>query len=279
MTENKKARIGIIGYGFVGKAVEYGFQNRNTEIKKYDKFLPTDPFEETVDFADFIFICLPTPYKGDRIDLSIIDEMIGRIAERTNGTEKIIIIKSTVIPGTTKRLAEAYPDTKFVFNPEFLREKTSNEDFVNADRTVIGSFNKDAAERVRELYESRFPQIPQTFITDPTSAEMTKYMANLLLATRVIFANEMFELTEKLGIDYNAVKEMVVADKRMGNSHLDISPERGFGGKCFPKDLIALMGLYEDLGLSPDLLRTVWDKNLKIRKVKDWEDIPFVKTA
>ena len=99
------------------------------------------------------------------------------------------------------------------------------------------------------------------------------------LATKVLFANELYDLCQKLEIPYDDVKIMVQADRRIGKSHFEIAPERGFGGKCFPKDLIALIGLYQELGVDASLLETVWKKNLAIRTVKDWEDIPFVKTG
>ena len=116
------------------------------------------------------------------------------------------------------------------------------------------------------------------FQSDPTTAEMVKYMANCYLATKVIFANEMFDLCEKLGIKYEEVKKLTVADHRIFDSHLDVTTMRGFGGKCFPKDMMALIGLADQLGVETELLDTAWKKNLKIRKVKDWEEIPFAVT-
>jgi UDPglucose 6-dehydrogenase len=95
------------------------------------------------------------------------------------------------------------------------------------------------------------------------------------LATKVIFANEMYDICQKMGIKYQEVKEMVVADKRIGKSHLDVTTVKGFGGKCFPKDLLALRALAKKKGVDTSILDTVWKRNLKIRKVKDWEEIPF----
>ena len=101
-------------------------------------------------------------------------------------------------------------------------------------------------------------------------------MANSFLATKVIFANEIYDLCTKLNVNYEDVKKMVVSDKRIGSSHLDITKERGFGGKCFPKDLIAFLALFKELQIDNSLLEAVHDKNNRIRKVKDWETIPFV---
>ncbi len=113
------------------------------------------------------------------------------------------------------------------------------------------------------------------FQTDSTTAEMVKYMANSYLATKVIFANEMFNICQALGIKYEEVKNMVVADHRIFDSHLDVTTAKGFGGKCFPKDVVALIGRAKELKVEPKLLETAWSINKKIRNVKDWEEIPF----
>lgn len=273
-TAKRKFRIGIVGYGFVGQAVEYGFSNH--EIHIYDKYKDFESLVEVVKSSDYIFVCLPTPIKADEsgIDLKIMDESIKQLAELTAGTDKIIVIKSTVVPGTTARYEKQYPRSLFCFNPEFLREASFLQDFVNADRIVIGSTNDQVTRRVSALYQAVLPLCP-IYLTDPTSAEMVKYMANCYLATKVIFANEMAEICEKLGIKYEEVKKMVVADKRIEDGHLDITTLRGFGGKCFPKDLLALRALAKRKGVDTKILDAVWAKNLKIRKVKDWEEIPF----
>ncbi len=281
LQQDSPARIGIIGYGFVGHAVAYGFGesdiNFKSQILWYDRYKEdTMPLKEVIEKSEFIFICLPTPMKENEtgIDLGIIDEMIEKIAALTDGTDKIIVIKSTVTPGSTLNYAKKYPKSNFAFNPEFLTEANYLEDFVNADRTVIGATNDLVSRRVVVLYRQRFPK-QKIFRTDPTTAEMVKYMANAYLSMKVLFANEMYEICQALGIKYEEVKEMVVADHRIYNSHLDITTARGFGGKCFPKDIVALIGRAKELGIDTKLLDSVWEKNKKIRKVHDWEEIPF----
>jgi len=267
--------IGIIGKGIVGNAVEYGFK-KFCDIKYYDKFQESDTLESVVKFAEHIFVCLPTLYKDNKIDLSIIDENMEEISYYAKSTDKIITIKSTVVPGTTRNYSKKYPDCNFCFNPEFLTEANYLEDFVNTDRVVVGSDNDRVRIRVMDLYRMHgFSKTP-IFGTDLTTAEMVKYMANCFLSTKVIFANEMYALCEKLGIKYEEVKKMVVADKRIHDSHLDVTTSKGYGGKCFYKDMVALMGLYKDLDLDYSLLKSVHEKNLKIRKNHDWEEIPFV---
>lgn len=270
----RKVNIGVIGYGMVGQAVAYGFSNNNVLI--FDKYKESETVEYVVKNSDYIFICLPTPIKkdGSGIDLSIINENIKEITKFTDNTDKIVVIKSTVIPGTTEGYIKKFSKTLFCFNPEFLTERAFLQDFINTDRIIIGSDNSLVFRRVSSIYQSIMPNTP-IFQTDPTSAEMVKYMANCLLATKVIFANEMFDICERLKINYDEVKGMVTADQRIGKSHLDITSLRGFGGKCFPKDLLALRGLANKLKVDTTILDAVWKKNLKIRKVHDWEEIPF----
>ncbi|MDP3733063.1 MAG: hypothetical protein Q8Q91_00835, partial [Candidatus Daviesbacteria bacterium] len=225
--------------------------------------------------SEFIFVSVPTPILENEsgIDLSIVEEVVGEVAKEIEGTDKILIIKSTVVPGTTASFEKKYPNVQICFNPEFLTEANFLEDFVTADRVIVGSSNDLISRRVLSLYKNRFPKMP-AFQTDTTTAEMVKYMANCYLASKVIFANEMFDICSKLGIKYEEVKKLVTADHRIFDSHLDITTARGFGGKCFPKDLLALRAMAKEKGVDTAILDTVWDKNLKIRKVRDWEEIP-----
>lgn len=270
------SKIGIIGHGFVGKAVEYGFKNSH-EIVIYDINIPSSSLEAVVRECDFIFISVPTPMTKDytEIDLSIFDGVFKNTVEmaRKLNCEPILVLKSTITPGTTRRLAQTYNWPRTLFNPEFLTQANYLEDFIHADRVVIGGDNIDCRQQLVDLYQTSFPETP-VFQTDPTSAEMVKYMANTYLATKVIYGNEMAELCEKLGINYDQVRQMVVADKRIYDSHLNVAPERGFGGKCFPKDTVAILGLARKLGVNLSILESAWKKNLQIRKNRDWEDIP-----
>ncbi len=275
-----KQHLGIIGYGIVGQALSYGFSQPEIkdeyEIRFYDKYKETESLKSVVAASEFIVSCLPTPMKDDEsgIDLSIIEESIKEISQYTNHTEKIIVIKSTVAPGTTASLEKKYPESHFAMNPEFLTEANFLEDFVNADRNIIGANNDLTSRRLVALYKQRFPTT-KIFQTDTTTAEMVKYMANTFLATKVIFANEMYGICQALGIKYEEVKSMVVGDHRIFDSHLDVTTSRGFGGKCFPKDIVALIGRAKELKIDTTLLETIWNINKKIRKIKDWEEIPF----
>jgi UDPglucose 6-dehydrogenase len=273
------ATLGIIGYGIVGQALAYGFEQKSggkDSIVFYDKFKDSLPLEEVVKQSEFIFICLPTPMKADEsgIDLSIIDDSIKKVVKITDKTDKIVVIKSTVVPGTTASFETLYPNTHFAFNPEFLTEANYLHDFVNADRTVIGANNDLVKRRVASLYRARFPE-STIYLTDPTSAETVKYFANNFLATKVAFANMMYDFCEAKGINYDEVKNMATADPRIGLSHLGVTTERGFGMKCFPKDMVALLGEARRIGADFSVLESIWDYNKRIRKVHDWKEIPF----
>ena len=272
--------LGIIGYGFVGQAVANGFNVASAgkdTIRFFDKYKDTLPLEEVVRKSEFIFVGLPTPMKEDEsgIDLSIIEEVVTEIAKYTNDTDKIVILKSTITPGTTASLEKAHPKTQFCFNPEFLTEANFLEDFLNADRTVIGAGNDLVSRRVAVIYRQRFPKT-KIYQTDPTTAETVKYFANSFLSLKVTFANYFYDYCQKIGIKYEEVKRMAAKDPRIVDSHLDVTTMRGFGGKCFPKDLVALMEEFKKAGVEIDLLETMWKYNKKIRKIHDWEEIPFV---
>ncbi len=271
------SKIGVVGFGYVGQALRYGFESQESKIYFYDKFKHSSSLKEVVENSEFIFVCVPTPYKDDKIDLRIMDENIDEIARYAVGKDKIIIIKSTVIPGTTRNYAKKYPGCNFCCNPEFLTEANSLQDFMNPDRIIIGVEGEKTKERVLSLYKEHFPTVP-IFFTTFTGAEIAKYMANAFLATKVIFANEIYDLCQKLGVNYEDVKNMVAADKRIGASHFKVTKEGGFGGKCFFKDMVALISLFDEHGVDVSLLKTVLRKNLNIRKVRDWESIPFVKS-
>lgn len=269
--------IGIIGWGVVGKATGETFsKDPSNEIFWTDKFIQGPfTFDEVIKKSDFIFVCVPTPMFSDEsgIDLSIIKNVVKKASKQMSGTNKVLIIKSTVVPGTTASLAKKYPKVKFAMTPEFLTEINASWDSLHPDRIVIGSENEADAIEIAKLYRRILGYDVKMFITDPTTAEMVKYMANTFMATKIIFGNEMRELSEKLNINYDDVKKMVGMDPRIGESFFSVSPFKGFGGKCFPKDTVALLGLAKKLKVDLSILESAWKKNLKIRKIKDWEEI------
>jgi UDPglucose 6-dehydrogenase len=272
--------IGVIGYGYVGGATGEGFaSNKDNEVFWYDKFKESpNTLDEVIEKSDFIFVCVPTPifedYSG--MDMSIVEGVIDQIAPKVKGTDKIIIIKSTSLPGTTRKMAQKYPEINFVMNPEFLTQERAKEDFMKPYRTVIGTDSKDVGFRVQKLFETILPKSQPYYITDTASAELIKYMSNLILASKVLLANEFYEIAQKVGANYLDVRAAVEADPRIG-THLGVpgpDGDMGFGGACFPKDMVGILGLAKSLKLDVSALEAIWKKNLKVRKTRDWESMP-----
>lgn len=273
------ANIGFIGWGIVGQATGKGLaRNKKNKVFWYDKYKRSPcTLDEVLQKSEFIFLCVPTPMYSDHsgIDSSIIDSVVAEVAPKVAGSKKVLIIKSTVIPGTTAKYAKKYPRVKFAMIPEFLTEKQANWDFLHPARTIIGSKDRQVALRLKRLHQTVLPKDAPYFLTDTTSSELAKYMANIMLAEKIMLANEFYFLAQKLGIKYDAVRQMVEGDRRIG-SHIKVPGHDGsfgFGGKCFPKDIVALLGLGRKLKIDLSVMETIWKKNLKIRKIHDWEEI------
>ena len=270
-------KIGIIGYGFVGEATGTGFaKSKENKVFWFDKFKDSpNTFDEVVKNSEFIFVCLPTPmfrdYSGQ--DISIVKEVLESLAPIVSNTDKIIIVKSTVLPGTTASFAKKYPKVNFAMNPEFLTQVKAKEDFLNPARTVIGVKDKKVGERIAKIYKTILPKDQKYFITGLTEAEITKYMSNLMLASKIILANEFYFLSKKVGADYEQISPAVEADKRIG-TFLKVpgwDGDFGFGQACFPKDMLGLLSFANQKNIDMSVLRAIWKKNLKIRKKRDWE--------
>ncbi len=272
--------VGVIGYGYVGSATGAGFSsNSENKVFWYDKFKKSqNTLDEVIEKSDFIFVCVPTPIFSDYsgMDMSIVESVIDQVAPKISGTDKILIIKSTSLPGTAEKFMKKYPGVNFVMNPEFLTQKNANRDFLNPARTVIGTRLQGIADRVVKLYKTILPKNQPYIITDPTSAEVAKYMGNLMLASKVLLANEFYDLSQKVGANYLDVQKIVESDPRIG-THLGVpgpDGDRGFGGACFPKDTIGILGLAKKMKVDMSALKAIWDKNIKIRKNRDWEEMP-----
>lgn len=248
-----KPKIGIIGVGYVGGAVKYWFEKQNSPLFLYDKYKKIGSFQK-VNKAEIIFICVPTPFneKGWGYDDSAIWESLDNL----NGS-KIVVIKSTVLPGTTEKAQKKFPQHKILFNPEFLLAKTALQDFLKPKRQIIGVTNKSKKEAQRIL--KILPQAPFKKIVPATEAETIKYFGNAFLATRVIFANQMYDVCQRLGINYERVKECAGKDSRVGQSHFGIfhNGYRGYGGACLPKDTKAFIQFCSKIGAKPKLLKTL----------------------
>ena len=273
-----KYNIGIIGNGFVGSSISAGF-GLYASIRIYDKnpAKSVNTLEETINQSDFIFISVPTPMKsvtGGKIDLKIMDSVFEEISAINTRKDNIFIVKSTVIPGTVERYVEMYPDMNIIFSPEFLTERAARLDFINTARIVLGG-EKDLLDRAEGLFRVRFPHT-RILKTDLSTAQFIKYMANCFFSVKLSFMNEMLQAAEAADIDWKDAVEGFITDGRIGNSHIDIpghDGSRGFGGKCFPKDLNAFIGFFEELGIDPAVMKASWKKNLEVRKNHDWAEI------
>ena len=275
-------KIGIIGVGFVGGATDYVLKKVH-EIYKYDKYKkPYNSekcFEDLAINSECIFICVPTPMQPNgAIDYSNIDGSINQLLEKIEKVgrkpeELLVIIRSTAVSGTTDKLAKKYP-FKFAFNPEFLREQHAIEDMKNTDRIVIGASEPESYEKIIQIYKPVFPNA-KYILANRKEAEMIKYTANVFLASQIAIANEIWKICEATEIDYDKVKEAVLFDIRIGKN-INVpghDGDFGFGGKCFPKDLNALIYLAREHNYRPYLLEEVWRLNERVRKNKDWLEI------
>ena len=267
-------KIGIVGQGFVGSAVYAGFKNYfNVETFDLNKKSTCDSLKTLVEKSQFIFICLPTPMEKDgKCHIGIVENVISEI--NSISTKKILIVKSTIPPGTTEKWNKKYKNVDIVFNPEFLTEANALDDFKNQTRIVLGGTRKSNA-RVKRLFTKAFPKVP-VIHTSSTIAEMVKYVTNCFLATKVSFANEMYQICDYLKIDYDKVIEYAKHDDRLGYSHWNVpgpDGDFGYGGHCFPKDVKALINVAMELesSITPTILNATNSKNDEVRKNRDWE--------
>jgi len=259
-------KVSIIGHGFVGKALENGL-NDNIETLIIDPVYKNKISDITLFDPDYIFICVPTPManNGDQ-DLSILNKVIQELTELDVNSE--IVLKSTVLPNNISVIEESIPD--IIYNPEFLTEKNSFEDFVNGDLIVLGRRNRNF-EQISAFYKNHTKcKTKNIVLTDLIAASLIKYTINSYLASKVIFFNELANLFKKSGTNENWDNFIaaVSKDSRVGKSHMKVpGPDGryGFGGACFPKDTKALYK-YSLLEESPlEILEKVIELNNHIR--------------
>jgi len=263
----KDLKMGIIGVGMVGGAIKRYFEKQGKGVLVYDKGQNLGSLNE-VNLADMIFICVPTPYdEAKGFDLSYVREA----CKNVNGN-KIIVIKSTVLPGTTEKLQKEYPQHKFLFNPEFLTELTADQDMSYPDRQIVG-YTKESYDVAGDVLMI-LPLAPFEKIMPATEAEMVKYFGNTWFAAKVVFANQIYDLCQKIGVDYDTIMESASADKRIGRSHLEVWHKgyRGYGGKCLPKDIKALIQFADLNGVDLKLHKIVEEINNKLMQDQGIED-------
>ena len=259
-------KIGIIGYGFVGKALSNAF-HESVDIFKVDPKLDST-IENLKEFdPEATFVCLPTPMNDDGTqDISTVEEVFLKIKKLN--IAGLIVLKSTVHPGNIEKLEKILPN--FVYNPEFLREKHASEDFINSNLIVFGG-KQDSTKILSKLYKKYTKCISNDYVfTDIVSASLIKYTINSFLATKVIFFNEIHNLFSALetGESWENFTHFLTKDKRIGDSHMAVPGHDGrfgFGGACLPKDSSAIIKYAENLNVELGLIKNIINTNNRIR--------------
>jgi len=229
----------------------------------------TTELKHALDNSLIVFLAVGTPSAADgSSDISAILEVAGQIAEHLS-EYRIIVTKSTVPVGTHKIVSDLIRSRTavpfdYVSNPEFLKEGAAVNDFLSPDRIIIGTDNAEARRILSQLYAPFMRKSRRLLFMDPASAEMTKYAANTMLATRISFINEIAELCEKLGADVELVRQGLGSDSRIGSAFL--FPGVGFGGSCFPKDIRAIIHMGEQAGVDMKIAKAAQQVNTAARR-------------
>lgn len=303
------ATVGQIGYGFIGNAVVELFRPF-CNVVVYDKFQAQKNYEgrerlpkvalcndldSVVKLADVIFAAVPTPMRRTgECDTSIIESVVQEVQNtairiRRDINDFILVIKSTVPPGFTKKMQDKYA-LRILFSPEFLTEANAVQDFKKANRVLLGGDIEDArivfkffegvwpSRVLGPAYDPSHPDGPVQIIQCESGvAEMVKLSTNVHLTAKVMISNELYLICEKAGIPYEDVKLLTQLDRRIGTSHMNVpGPDGhlGYGGHCFVKDTQSLGFISEQLGASTQggsLFRDLHERNLEIREDRDWE--------
>jgi len=236
-------KLGIVGHGFVGTAVDHGFTR---DVRKFivdPKHNSTNTIEDLIKFKpDAVFVCVPTPQlESGECNTTILEDVMRQL---NNSKGLLVIVKSTVPAYKLQNIKDQCVDLRIVYNPEFLTEKNYMNDFINPPMHVFGGINADT-DAVEKLYRehSDCKECP-VYKTDMVTASMVKYCINSFLATKVTFMNEMYDVLKAArGTDWNTFSKIIATDPRMGNTHLKVpgnDGQRGYSGSCFPKDTNAL---------------------------------------
>lgn len=263
--KSTKLRVGIIGLGMVGEPVRRWFEDFNGYKRGKDLFCydadPKKSFKDDVNRSDVVFVAVPTPPNPDgSCNTSIVESVVSQIKDG-----KVVVVKSTVSPGTVQRLQDKYPKKRFIFNPEFLTESQAWEDFISPDRQIVSTTAKsetDAVEILNLLPRKNFIR-PWTSdyakkSVNTTEAEMGKYASNVFGFIKVAYGNILADLAhamtlkyaaekKKTKVNYENIKDLISADLRIGPAWLNVSHGNycGAGGYCFPKDMAAFISFAE----------------------------------
>jgi UDPglucose 6-dehydrogenase len=280
--------IGIIGQGFVGSALRDYFDRDDPRggrfsLVTYDKEKGGD-INSVVSQSDVIFVCVPTPMReSGECFTGIVESVLSDIEKTAVAVNRridefVVCIKSTIPPGFIGRARKIHPLMRITFNPEFLREAHAVEDMLNSNRFVVGGSTDDANVVLSCFYRQDIDRASSGELlllrVGDDVAEMVKLFTNGILFTKVVFANEIYQMCERLGIDFNEVRMVSAIDPRVGLSHTQVpGPDGhlGAGGHCFPKDMNNLRFEARRLGTNERLFSAVLERNDELRDERDWE--------
>ncbi len=264
-TNLKDLKIGFIGQGWIGKHYADDFEARGFNVVRYSQDEEHKRNGDVIAGCDIVFIAVPTPSTPQGFDDSILREVIKKV-----GRGKIAVIKSTILPGTTESIQQDNPDIFVTHSPEFLSEVSAAYDASHPNRNIIGiPVTNDEYREKGNLILKTLPDAPYNLVCFSRDAEMVKYGGNNWFYFKVVFINMLYDLTKELGCNWEVVKTSMMADPRVGSTHLDPIHKsgRGAGGHCFIKDFAAFTQVYnEKIGdeFGVKLLEAMKNKNLDL---------------
>lgn len=266
MEYKKDPLLGFIGQGYVGKSYADEFESRGFSVVRYSHEEPHIHNKEKIREADIVFIAVPTPTRPEGFDSSIVREVLSLV-----GAGKIAVIKSTLLPGTTHDLAQAFPNIFVVHSPEFLSESTASSDVSTPRRNIIGiPEQSDAYKEIAKYLLSLFPSAPYELVCGAREAELIKYANNTFFYTKVVFMNILYDLALAHGCTWEDIRDAMANEPWIGPMHIDPVHKtgRGGGGMCYIKDFAAFRSQYENLNkddaIGVELLRAIEKKNLDL---------------
>jgi len=256
-------KIGVIGCGVVGEAhaklcEAFGHRVfRNDRVPKdADNYYGKSDLKK---HCEMIFLCLPTPSTSNGISMKVFDEVMSGL----EGFKGLVVIKSTVLPTTCDSYSALY-NLRIAHNPEFLTEANAVVDAMQPDKIIIGrkEEDKELVDMLIDLYSPFIKKGVEVFITNTVTSELSKYASNCFLAMKVSFANEWFDICKQWKhVDYDVIKNSLYADKRIGDTHLDVKQTRYWNGHCFPKDTVAMHNMCKLLNIDDKMLHATIMKN------------------
>lgn len=262
--EKKALKIGFVGQGYVGKNYADDFEDRGYEVVRYSLEEPYIKNKDQIKDCDFVFIAVPTPTTSEGFDGSIVTEALSLVGEG-----KVAVIKSTMPPGLTNELQEAFPSTIVIFSPEFLREATAAHDAAHPYSIIIGSTkDDDAHKKAAETLLSLLPESPSVVMCTSNEAEFVKFIQNCIGYIDIVAFNLFYDLASEYGVSWEQVNKGLKADPDIPSRFANPIHKsgRGAGGHCLIKDFAAFRELYKKLrpddASALDVLYAVEKKNV-----------------